>query len=780
MSTAAKAPVTFLDHLQTNIQSALRSPEGVEPPCVILWTDPDGQWRPLVPTLLSAIPHLYVLGPYNVDERTGPVIWLKCIVDRTLPDISPPEGTVPIFYLPGVDRQVLRAGSDCPEQLQPLVELQYRGTVWHQRNGRDWTVEAFLTSEHGLGLDVALDNATREAVARALPVLATEPVANLRGHRLDAEDFDRLSVGDPIRDLLSWMCDPEGFQQRCDAGRWQTFCTVAAREFNIDCERGATEAAQMLREGGGKWDAVWERFCEAPCIYRGVSSLLREAGAPKKPSLFRPIERDPKANADQEESLRKELEAVATLSHHEACARILELEKQHAARRSWVWVELGESTWAMALEPLSRLAKAAQSPLGGPTLPDVIRAYVEEGWRCDRAALDALAAVSAPSDLALLAKVEKNLYEPWLDKSARHFQSLAGPNGTSLRQLVTGVKAEKETCLLFADGLRFDVAGQLQELLEARGVRVRLGHRVAPTPTVTATAKPIVSPAHGAFRGDDVADDFAPVVSATGQSVNAPRLRNQMEIDGVVVLTSDESRMPASAEQGGWAEIGQLDSLGHKLGARLVTHIPTELEAIADRVMQLLEGGWTRVKVITDHGWLLMPGYMKKVDMPRHSTETKWSRCALVKGESATEMPTYAWHWNPHIRIASPPGIGSFAANTDYSHGGISVQECVVPELLVERGAERASAKITGVSWRGLRCRVAVDTNMAGLRIDLRLNWKQPATSIVASVKALDASGEASIVVKDDANEGVAAAVVVLDPNGQVLDQKTTTVGEDA
>lgn len=780
MSAIAKAPVTFVDYLQANIQSALRSPEGVEPPCVILWTDPDGQWRPLVPTLLSAIPHLYVLGDYSVEERTGPVIWLKCIVDRTLPEVSPPEGTVPIFYLPGVDRQILRAGSDCPEHLQPLVELQYRGTVWHQRNGKDWTVEAFLTSEHGLGLDVALDNATREAVARALPVLATEPVANLRGHRLDAEDFDRLSVGDPIRDLLSWISDAEGFRQRCESGRWRTFCTIAAREFNIDCERGLTEAAQFLREGGGKWDAVWERFCEAPRIYRGISSLLREAGAPKKPSLFRPLERDPKANADQEESLRKELETVATLAHHEACARILELEKQHAARRTWIWVELGESTWAMALEPLARLAKAAQFPLGGSTLQDVIRAYMEVGWRCDRAALDALAAVSAPSDVALLAKVERNLYEPWLDKSARHFQSLAGQNGTSLRQLVTGVTAERETCLLFADGLRFDVAGQLQELLEARGMRVRLGHRVAPTPTVTATAKPIANPAHAAFRGDDMADDFTPVFSATGQSYNAQRLRSQMESDGVVVLTPDESRMPANAEQGGWAEIGQLDSLGHKLGVRLVTQIPTELETIADRVMQLLDGGWTRVKVITDHGWLLLPGHLKQVDMPRYSTETKWSRCALVKGDSATEMPTYAWHWNPHVRIASPPGIGSFAANTDYSHGGISVQECVVPELLVERGAERASAKITGVSWRGLRCRVAVDTNMAGLRIDLRLNWKQPGTSIVASAKAIDASGEASIVVKDDANEGVAAAVVVLDPNGQVLDQKTTTVGEDA
>jgi hypothetical protein len=93
-------------------------------------------------------------------------------VNRTLTDVSPAEGIVPILYLPGVDRQQLRAASDCPEPWQPLVELQYRGTVWTQRNGRDWTVEAFLTSDNALGLDVSLDLATRQAIQRALPLSA--------------------------------------------------------------------------------------------------------------------------------------------------------------------------------------------------------------------------------------------------------------------------------------------------------------------------------------------------------------------------------------------------------------------------------------------------------------------------------------------------------------------------------------------------------------------------------------------------------------------------------
>src|SRR3972149_1027001 len=122
------------------MEAALRVPEGVAEPVALLWTDADGQWRPLITALQNELPQLYVLGDYNSDKRTGPVIWLRCIVDRTLPDVSPPEGTTPILYLPNVSRQQLRAGGDCPRQLQPLIELQYRGAVWHQRNGRDWTV----------------------------------------------------------------------------------------------------------------------------------------------------------------------------------------------------------------------------------------------------------------------------------------------------------------------------------------------------------------------------------------------------------------------------------------------------------------------------------------------------------------------------------------------------------------------------------------------------------------------------------------------------------------
>lgn len=776
--TATRPPGTLLEELQASLAACLRCPEGVSPPVAILWTDADGEWQPLVETLLSAIPQFYVLGAYEPAKRTGPVIWLKCIVDRTLRDVSPAEDVVPILYLPGVDRQQLRAAGDCPEPWQPLVELQYRGAVWTQRGGRDWSVEAFLTSEHGLGLDVSLDAATRNAVQRALPLVAMEPLASLRGRRLEAEDFDRLAIGDPVRDLLTWMCDPAGFQSRCDAARWQTFTNVAMRDFDFDPEKeGLPAAAESLREGGGRWDAVWARFTEAPKAYRGISTLLKQM---KSKTLFAAAERDPAANAEQEAALRRALDAVTVQSHHAACDRVSAMETEHAVRRGWVWADLGESPLAMALEPLGRLARQARAPLGGATILAVVDAYVGEGWRCDRAAIDALVSAASSADVELVSRVVRALYEPWLDKSARHLQSLIGANGTELRKLVSGGAPEKETCLLFADGLRFDIAGLLEERLAARGARVRLTHRIAPLPTVTATAKPLASPVHGGLKGADAGQDFMPFVASTGQSATAARLRELMTSAGVAVLAADESRPPANIDHGGWTEIGQLDSLGHKIGVRLAREIEREVESIAERVLSLVEAGWPRVKVVTDHGWLLLPGGLPKVELPRYLTATRWSRCAVVEGESSTSVPTHGWHWNPLVRIASPPGIGAFVTGAEYAHGGISVQECVVPELVVERGAERMRAEVRSVHWRGMRCRVLVDTNALGARVDLRLNWKQAGSSIAASVKEIGENGEASLAVKDDSHEGAAASVVVLDATGQVLEHQATTVGEES
>ena len=778
MSTKLKKEVgTLIDALRSSFERSFRTAEGTVEPVALLWTDPAGEWRELLPKLRTTLKELYTLGSFNPTERNGPAIWLKCVVDRSIPEIAPPQGVTPVLYLPNVARQDLRAAGECPMQLQPLVELQYRGRVWHQQNGRDWTVEAFLVSDEGLGLDVAKDAKTKEAMLRSLPLLAETIVESLRGRRLEAEDFDKLAVSDPVRDLLRWMSNPEGFRKGMDGGRWLAFQNLCRSDFELNVEMyRPSDAAIRLAAGGGRWEDVWQRFCEAPQLYPGISDLLREPTAGQGKLGF-DLSKNPAANEESEVALRRELLALAGIPHQEACDRVIALDQGHAPRRQWPWAKLGESSLALALEPLARLAKAARLPIGGASIKDMVEAFASEGWRCDAAALDALANTKPAAVAAAIASAVRTLYAPWLESGAQRFQALVSQNDIGLRGLVRGISGEKETCVLFVDGLRFDVGGRLQEELESRDLKVRMTYRATPLPTVTATAKPTATPVSDAVKGGESAAEFVPLMASSSQPCTYQRLREEITRQGVEVIDAENSGTPAGSGGGGWTETGRLDELGHKLGCGLASQIPEEIDRIVERVKTLFLAGWERVRIVTDHGWLLLPGGFPKIDLPDYLVETKWARCALVRGDSRPAVPTYSWYWNTHVQIAVPPGITCFK-KVEYAHGGVSLQECIVPELMVERAIPAIVASITTVQWRGMRCRVNVNSNDSSVRVDLRINWRRPDTSIAASVKEIGEAGEVSLVVEDDRHEGSSAVVVVLDPSGNVLDRMPTTVGE--
>lgn len=171
------APDTRGGTVRASLLDALRSAtshnrsDGVAP-AAVLWTDKERHWEAAIPRLRAELPML-VLGPYAPAELTGPAIWLRCAMAGTLPEVEPLKGT-PVIYLPGVGRADLRAVEDCPKELRPLAELQYRGVLFSHPNGRDWTPAAFL--QKVLGLEVAANAATRAALARTLLSLLDEPV----------------------------------------------------------------------------------------------------------------------------------------------------------------------------------------------------------------------------------------------------------------------------------------------------------------------------------------------------------------------------------------------------------------------------------------------------------------------------------------------------------------------------------------------------------------------------------------------------------------------------
>ncbi len=746
-------------------------------PCVVLWTDPERLWEGVMPELQALLPELFLLGGYVPGKRTGPALWLRCIEAR-LVEGAPPVEVTPILYLPGVSRERLRAAEECPRELTALVELQYRGAIWLHVNGKDWTPYAFLVSKHGgLGLDVAKDQATLDALAGALPSLMTAPITPLQGRRLDAEFFNALVAPDATGLLLRWLSDPEIFKQRCSDAEWKAFCQQCKADAGFDpVKDGPLKAASLLAARMNHWGKVWKRFAEAPANYPGVAEWLKRA-SPKNPGLFDTAEVWPNLNENEERTLQQALASLVDRPQDEVIRRVAELEAQHGGRRGYPWQELGLSPLAMALGPLAQLARLCQGAPGGPTPEAYAAAYASDGWRVDAAALATMAACGSPEQHGAVLGALRAMYLPWLDAAARHLQQLIHTHGQSVSRRAKPIEAAAGRLVLFADGLRMDVAQQLAEKLAAAGIESTQDWEWSAIPAVTATAKPAASPIAEAVQGGEASDEFATRLVSTGQLMTQERFVTALKDRGWQVLDPDETGNPAGSA---WTEAGALDKRGHTEGWKLARSVEAEVRDLVSRIGALVKAGWTEVVVVTDHGWLLLPNGLPKVELKAFLAETRWSRCAALKAAAQTDALTFKWHWNPAVMMASPPGAGSFRAGIEYSHGGVSLQEMVTPVLRVTATPSTgASARLLDAKWTGAKCRVLVGGPCAGVRVDVRTSQSDADTSLLTDKQAREttADGKVTVFLEDDADIGKEAEIVLLDAAGQVIHSLSTQLG---
>lgn len=777
--TSDPMKLTVLEALRDSITTAGRyNPNDMVRPTAILWSDPNGQWSLVVSQLQSLMPELLALGDFQPERKTGPAIWLRCAIERTLPEMEIPERAVPIIYLPNISRQTLRNLHECPDALKPLVELQYRGTTWTQKNGKDWTVEAFLVSEDGgLGLDLAKDAQTRAALQTALTEVVAQPIAKLRGKRLEADEFDKLMVQDTVKELLLWLNAPQGIRAAWKDGKWSAFKSRCRTEYGFDPEKdGDLAGGELLGKKEGNWGAVWERFTESPALYPGIPDLLRKA-KPASGDLFEDQSSWPQQNEAMEEDLRRQLKDLEKVAAPQARQKILELERGHSPRRNWVWARLGYSPLAFALKALAQLATKTESGLGGASVKAMADLYTGGAWEADAALLEALASVKSAADYQAVSCAAHSLYLPWAQSSAEHFQQLLvkEPLPTYGKAGSEPIKPGKGCVILFADGLRWDLANLLASRLKEKGHNPQLAQRWAGEPTVTATAKPALAPIAAKLKGIAPGEDFLPEVDETGQNLTPDRFRKLLEAEKIQYLSAGESGDPAGCA---WTEQGELDKLGHSLQAKLAGRVQEQLDQIVERIEVLLEAGWKEIRVVTDHGWLLMPGGLPKVNLPKYLTESRWSRCASIKDGSKVECPTVPWHWNPSQHVAVAPGVSSFFEGNEYAHGGISLQECLIPviTLKAEGKAGATTAIIAEVKWIGLRCKVIVGQADQGMKVDLRTKTNDPSSS-QAQPKAVAADGTASLLVEDDSLEGTPAVIVLLDAAGHVISKQASIIG---
>lgn len=766
--------MTVLDHLLTTLQkSAIYNRHDLARPTVVLWTDGERLWEKVAPLVAQARPGFFRFDPSEMGIFNGPDTWIRYQLGRW----EGPE--IPIVYLPGISRHQFRGAAGFPETAKHLFALQFQGEFCSQINGKDWTPVAFLGSgAGGVGLDLAKDRATQQAVQEQLAAVLQSSVESLQNRRLEASDFHDLAATDPVGMVLQWMGDPVGAKASWPAEKTSALHAIGKKEFGVDLARdGILVAAEKLAAAEGKWGTVWSRFAEAPTSWRGVVKALELV---QPGDLFENANlRIPATNRKQEDELRAALLETGDLPPAQAREKLIFLADHNADRADSVWASLGESPLAIAAQHLGKMVVASQGSPAGSNCKDLADSYLVKSWLADAEARRAWAAIRRNEDLAAVAAALRATYLPWIESVASRLQEMEYPVRKSSD--AENFKPEPGTIILFVDGFRCDLAKELVERFSSIPYTVEEKPRWSPLPTVTATAKPGWRPLAEALHGDLPSEHFQPTVAASGKLCGTTEFRKLLDSHGWPWIEPSEVGDPASS---GWTEVGSFDSLGHSQGAKLAWHISEELDGVIERLEALFEAGWKTVRIVTDHGWLWMPGGLPKTELPKHLTVSKWGRCARPDPKASHSLPQIPWFWANEHPIVLAPGIHVFKEGTEYTHGGLTLQEALTLTLTVVRAAGHGpeeTVAIKSMKWSGLKLQVHLSSISSDLRVDIRAKAADAASSVLdesQKAKAPDYQGKFAVFVEDDSKEGQTAVLVVLRGN-TIVAKKNITIGEE-
>ena len=768
-------PKTVIDSLALRLREQARrfNPAFEAAPVAILWTDERREWESVLPKIKEALPELHSLGTYAPENRTGPGVWLRMVADRQAGKLA--SGETPILYLPGVGngqlRTDLRGLKDDP-QLAPLAELQYRGSFWRQENSKDWTLRAFFESKRGgLGLRVAGNQQTLQGLKPAMGKLLNQNLPALEHQTIDERFLDELINPAPDETVLRWLTAPDAIKKEKESA-WGSFVATTRTRFGVDLALGPLAVSQKIlasRPGEAsyslweKYGAHWQSYPDAYGVFATIAP----------PDLLQGAERYPRENDVDEKRLADALVQAASLEPLAAVESVLKLDAEHARRRENLWARMGRAPLAMALAQLAEIAQALRQPQAGGSVIEMAQAYADSGWRVDAAARAAMA-IAQQNDLEKpIYAVLEALYRRWLERQAESFQARVKRDGYPHWQLP---EVPDGAVVLFVDGLRFDLARELEALLTAGDVlSASLEAGFTSVPSVTSSGKVWVSPV-GKLASGGNGNGFEPKlhVGQTSAPYTADKLRKAMEAEVYVLLDSEN---PSFAYGKGWAEFpGDIDSDGHNKGLRLARTAGGHVDDLARTIRRLLAAAWKEVWVVTDHGWLLLPGGLPKAELPIRLTETRWGRCAVLKDAVADQdWLVLPWSFDPAVRIALAPGISAFSSGRTYDHGGLSPQESVVPFLRVQRkGAVAGQPRLLSVNWN---TRKTICSVIAGDAIGLSLSLERLGSAI-GEAESIGSEGKGRVIF-DEVDDLVGEQVIViLSRDGQKVAEERLNFGK--
>lgn len=384
-----------------------------------------------------------------------------------------------------------------------------------------------------------------------------------------------------------------------------------------------------------------------------------------------------------------------------------------AERSDNFWAQEGQAAqWQIATRAMDLLT-ATQNV--NQTLDQVLTAealiqkYVEIWWQVDRGYRELLEAISeAIGSYDQLRKHADRAYHDYLSKLNVRFTDLIGTRATwefagfskqstTWNDLVT-VSDKKRTAVIFVDALRYELAQALSDRLKrdipANDILTQA--RIVSLPAITKIGMPALLPdGHQMKVGYD--QDWQVNIGDSGnladKSAREDYLRSKFDRIQIYteiseLLSTPVDQIPATANLYVTFHTA-LDNIGENAQELALTAFSEIIKQVEQAIRKFRGAGIREIHVLTDHGFMLLNtvGEETKVPVKNVPAFKKGSRYLVGENLGQTDQISFIIPGSDKLEAWFPCGVGVFKTpgKYNYAHGGVSIQEIVIPCLTVKQ-----------------------------------------------------------------------------------------------
>ena len=383
---------------------------------------------------------------------------------------------------------------------------------------------------------------------------------------------------------------------------------------------------------------------------------------------------------------------------------------QFEARARSFWAVEGRSpAWGLLTRAADLLAAAhgARDELDRLATPEeMLQRYADSWWRIDqdfrllRQELDA-----QPKSHDRLRDRCARSYREILHRMNDRFSTLLEAEGhwppaavdaqdAFWAQIMEVSKPEERMAIMFIDALRYELGRELWQALEndKAGDRREVLARIAAIPTITPIGMTALLPG-GDRRQVSYGENWEITIDDSGDLMHKDARRSWMHrhLEGAAFYNLEElvstptDQIPEASAYVVFDTT--LDAVGEMAGALAWNTFSKLLQSVKIGIHKLLELGVEQVHVVADHGFLLLDQVAEheKVTVRDVPALAKKSRYLVGSDLGTTSQLLFPVPGSRDLLAWFPRGIGCFRTPGayNYAHGGLSLQELVVPHLTV-------------------------------------------------------------------------------------------------